>query len=272
MKNRSIALATLPAFLSALSFATYAETKQADIEPASRFTSESAYVGGGAAYAPRYAGSKEYRPMPLIEASVLFKNGIFADTRQGVGYRLKFSERFYATAALGMDPGRKDKDDVARPGADYLRGMGEIKATALANVGLGYRFGDRADLAVLASKPLGHAEYGMGAHLVGHVVAWRGGRDSIDLNGALDAGNRHYNQTHFGVSAAQAARSRLAAFKPGSGLYAASASATWTHQFNPHWFTRASLAATRYLRDAGRSPIVQERTNYVAALSLAYRF
>ncbi|MBT2116203.1 MipA/OmpV family protein [Dyella sp. LX-66] len=264
MKNRSIAFATL---LAALSGAAHAQT-----EPTSRFASESAYVGGGAAYAPRYAGSKDYRPTPLVEASVLFKNGIFADTAQGVGYRLKFTESFYATAALGLDPGRKDKDDVARPGSDYLHGMGDIKATALANVGVGYRFGDRADLAVLVSKPLGHTEYGMSAHLIGHVVAWRGDRDSIDLSGTLDAGNRDYNQTYFGVSTAQAASSRFAAFRPGNGLYAASASATWTHQFNAHWFTRASLGATRYLRDAGRSPIVQERTNYLAAVSLAYRF
>jgi outer membrane scaffolding protein for murein synthesis (MipA/OmpV family) len=263
MKIRFIAL---PA-LAALSCVAHAES-----EPTWRFASESAYVGGGAAYAPRYAGSKDYRATPVIEASVLFKNGFFADTAQGIGYRLKFSDSFYATAALGLDPGRKDKDDVARPGSDHLRGMGDIKATALANVGLGYRFGDRVDVAVLLSKPLGHSDYGMSAHLVGHVLAWRGSSDSIDLSGTLDAGNRDYNQTYFGVSAAQAARTRFEAFKPGSGLYAASASATWTHQFNAHWFSRASLGATRYLHEVGRSPIVQERTNYLAAVSLAYRF
>lgn len=240
--------------------------------PARGFDIVSSYVGGGAGYMPRYPGSKEYRAVPLFNASVLFENGLFADGQQGVGYRQKFTDSFYAFAALSMDAGRKDKADALRPGADRLRGMGDIEASALANVGLGYRFGDRASLGLVASKPLKHADYGANAHLVGHLAVWKGVRDGIDLDAAVHYGNRDYNQTWFGVTAVQAARTGFTRHAPAAGIYAADASVTWSHQFGEHWFTRLAGGATRYMQRVASGPLVQERTSYTLAVSLNYRF
>jgi outer membrane scaffolding protein for murein synthesis (MipA/OmpV family) len=264
MKHRVI---TLLIALAAVSGAAHAEAESTYL-----FSTTSAYLGGGVAYMPRYAGSKDYRATPLLDASVHFKNGFYADSAQGVGYQFKFSDRFYATAALGADPGRKEKDDVLRPGSDYLKGMGDIKQAALAHIGLGFQFNDRSDISLMASKAMGQASYGASLHLLGHVVAWKDNNNIIDLNGAVHYGNRDYNQTYFGISEVQSTRTRFTAFTPGSGIYAVDATATWTHQFSGHWFTRVSGGATRYMRDVGHSPIVQEKTGYILASSLDYRF
>lgn len=230
------------------------------------------YVGGGVAYLPRYAGSKEYRASPLADASFTFRNGFFIDGMQGVGFRFRLTDSFFITTSAGMDPGRKDQDDVARPGSDFLKGMGDIKPSVLANVGLGVKLGQRADIGLIASKAVNHADYGMSYHLTGHVVAWTGERDSIDLNAALHYGNDAYNQTYFGVTARQAANTRFQAFSPGAGLHAATAGVTWTHRFGEHWMTRVTAEGTRYLKDVANSPIVQEKTGYLAGVSVDYRF
>ncbi|MGC1549012.1 MAG: MipA/OmpV family protein [Rhodanobacter sp.] len=243
----------------------------ADADSTSSFSTESTYLGGGVAYVPRYAGSKEYRAAGVFDASAMFKNGIFVDGTQGVGYRFKFSDQFYATAAVGMDPGRTDKNDFARPGADFLKGMGDIKAAALASIGMGFRFNDRSDVSLMASKAVGHA-YGTTLHVMGHVVAWKGDNDSIDLNGAVHYGNGDYNQTYFGVSTVQSQRTGFAHFTPGSGIYAVTASATWTHQLSAHWITRVSAGATRYMHSVVDSPVVQDKLGYIVGSSIDYRF
>lgn len=259
----------LPILLSAL---VLSGTAQAATESYSVLADTPFYLGGGVAYAPRYPGSKEYTVVPLFNASVLFKNGFFVDGNQGAGYQLKFTDNFYATAALGSDLGRNDRNDLLRPGADRLRGLGEIRASVLASVGLGYRLGDRASVGLVVSKPLDHAGYGAAAALSGHLVAWKGEQDSIDLDTAVHYGNADYNNTWFGITPAQARRSGFASYAPASGIYAVDAGVTWSHQLDEHWFTRLSGSATRYMSRVAQSPLVEERTGYVVAASLNYRF
>lgn len=230
------------------------------------------YVGGGAAYVPRYAGSKDYRVTPLLDASFTFHNGFFINGMQGVGFRFRLGDHFYAITSASMDPGRLDKDDVARPGSDILKGMGDIRPSVLANAGLGVKLGQRVDLGFVASKAMNHADYGMSYHLTGHVLVWSGERDSIDLDAALLYGNNDYNQTYFGVSSKQAADSRFQRYSPGAGLNAATAGVTWTHRFGEHWMTRFTTQGTRYLKSVADSPIVQKKTGYLAGISVDYRF
>lgn len=235
-------------------------------------SASASYVGGGVAYLPRYAGSKEYRVTPLVDASFTFRNGFFIDGTQGAGFRFRLTDHFFVTTSAGMDPGRKDQDDVARPGSDLLKGMGDIKPSVLVNVGLGVKIGQRADIGLMASKPVNHADYGMSYHLTGHVLAWRGVNDSIDLDAALHYGNDKYNQTYFGVTAMQAANTHFQKYSPGAGLNAASAGVAWTHHFGEHWMTRLSASGVRYLKDVADSPIVQKKTGYLASASVDYRF
>lgn len=259
---------------SALGLAALAPSgvAHAATESTSRFDGTSFYLGGGAGYVPRYPGSKEYRAVPLLNASVLFKNGFFIDGNQGAGYQLKFTDSFYAIAALGLDPGRSDEDDLARAGADRLHGLGDIKGTALANLGLGYNFGERASLALQVSKPLAQAGYGVTAHLAGHLVVWKGQQDGIDFDAAVHYGDEKYNRTWFGVTEQQASRSAFASYSPSAGIYAVDANVTWSHQFGEHWFTRLTGGATRYTQRVANGPVVEDRTGYLVAASLNYRF
>jgi len=255
-----------------LSYLVFALPLVTPIAHAQDANAAAAYVGGGVAYLPRYAGSKEYRVTPLVDASFNFRNGFFIDGMQGAGFRFRLTDAFFVTTSAGLDPGRKDQDDVARPGSDILKGMGDIKPSALVNVGFGVKLGQRADIGLMASKSMNHADYGMSYHLTGHVLAWRGVNDSIDLNAALHYGDDKYNQTYFGVTAAQAANTHFHKFLPGAGLNAAAAGVTWTHRFGEHWMTRLGAEGVRYLKDVADSPIVQKKMGYLVSASVDYRF
>lgn len=234
--------------------------------------SETSYlIGGGFSYLPRYAGSKDYRAAPQLVASAHFSNGFFADLAQGVGYEATLGRHWVLTASAGFDPGRKDKDDAIRPGSDFLQGMGDIKQSAVGNVGVTYRFGEVADVSLVASKALGQS-YGATMHLQGRWTAWQAERDSIELAGSVDAGNRDYTQTYFGVTPEQSRSSRFMPFAERGGIYAVQASVAWTHALGTHWSSRLTVGSTHYTNAVNDSPLMQKENAIGGAYALVYRF
>jgi len=97
-------------------------------------------LGGGVGVAPRYSGSDENRVSTALVLDYSMRNGFFASSTRGIGYGNSLGNVDYS-AALSYRTGRKDHNvdsDTMSDGSDHLRGMGNVKGSALGVVGLGY--------------------------------------------------------------------------------------------------------------------------------------
>src|SRR5450830_627165 len=68
-------------------------------------------IGLGAGVAPRYAGSNEYRMLPVPVLNIVTPSGFFVDSLQGAGYKHDIGDLFFASAGIGYGVGRKDSND-----------------------------------------------------------------------------------------------------------------------------------------------------------------
>ena len=229
-------------------------------------------IGLGAGVAPRYAGSNEYRMLPVPVLNIVTPSGFFVDSLQGAGYKHDIGDLFFASAGIGYGVGRKDSNDGLLPGSAKLKGMGEIKGSVLANLDLGVKLGHVATFTVGASQPLSNRERGLSYHaeLSGTVLTLA--KDQVSVSGTAEFGSAKYNQTFFGVTAEQSRNSGYAAYKADSGLNALTSSIVWTHSFNQTWSVSTVLSATHYMQKAADSPLMLDKTNYGAFTTVNYSF
>lgn len=228
-----------------------------------------AVVGVAAVSAPRYAGSKRDRLQVLPVVSIA-KGPWFIDTLRGVGAQYQTQSGFSVSEALHYDFGRRDRDDGLRPGDDALRGMGDVPGSVVSRTIVAQQFSP-----VLSTSA--EAEYSLRDGT--HRARFRAGlqwaliqRDSdmLTWNADIHAGNASFNQAYFGVSAAQASRTRFTPYRAAGGVYAYSSTLTWTHVFSPHWSTSVTLSGLRYTGKASDSPIVARRTAVTSAVAMNY--
>ena len=92
-------------------------------------------VGAKTGVAPRYLGSDKSHI--AVSPDFTFTDGtFFADSERGLGAQYQNGDGFTASAALNYDLGRTEKNSIYRPGSKELKGMGRVKGSALANVGV----------------------------------------------------------------------------------------------------------------------------------------
>lgn len=92
-------------------------------------------VGAKIGVAPRYLGSDKSHI--AVAPDFTFTDGtFFADSERGLGAQYQNGDGFTASAALNYDLGRTEKNSLYRPGSKELKGMGRVKGSALANVGV----------------------------------------------------------------------------------------------------------------------------------------
>lgn len=89
---------------------------------------------------------------------------------------------------------------------------------------------------------------------------WQSDSDSITLAADLRLADRDYQQTYFGVTATQSARSGYRTCQPKAGVYGYGVSAGWMHQFNENWSAGVSVEALQLTGKAKNSPLVREKT------------
>ena len=215
-------------------------------------------VGLGAGIDQRYMGARDYR-FEVLPTFTISRGIFFADSIRGAGLQYQSASGFYISQTLNYDLGRTDENDFFRPGSDNLRGMGDVKGTATSAITISQRI--TSWLSVNAQ-----AEFGVDGHRRGNQYQFgfesavlQTGVDAITVDLDAKLGDGQYNQTYFGVTPSQAASSGFNRYTPGSGIYAYSLTASWTHTFDKHWSTQVVLTGTRYTNSVANSPIVQEK-------------
>lgn len=147
---------------------------------------------------------------------------------RGIGYGNSFGNTDY-NAALSYRAGRKDRDvssDSIASGSDDLRGMGDIKGSAIVVPWLGYRVTDWLTVQLQAEVPVSERDNGEAVHFGIASPFYTSPKNALTLALTGSWGSSKYVQTYYGVNAAQSAASGFARHDAGSGLYAYSLN--WT--------------------------------------------
>ncbi len=231
-------------------------------------------LGGGVDVAPRYSGSDKSRVTAAQVVDYAMANGFFISTTRGLGYGNRVGNLDYS-AALSYRAGRKDRDvssDSIASGSDYLRGMGDIKGSAVVVPGLGYRITDWLNVQLQAEVPVSERDNGEAVDFGIASPLYTSPENSVTLALTGSWGSSKYMQTYYGVSAAQSAASGFARHDAGSGIYAYSLNLDWTHKLTSRWSVLTAAGVMQLTGEAGDSPIVQRKTSPVGSLKVTYSF
>lgn len=231
-------------------------------------------IGLGAAYAPRYSGSDESIPLPLLAAEYHHSSGLFASTLKGIGYGGTYGPIAYS-ASVGYRGPRYDhrkKDGGISLGSDYLRGMGEVRGGAVGNLTVAYSALPWLDLQLRTEQALTQrtngSRYGIGAT----AKMLNDASDTISITLGVMTADAKYMQTYYGVTPTQASRTAFAVYTPKAGLQEAEMGINWQHRFSKSWSVTGAAGAQQLLSDAANSPLVRRKTMPVAALYVSYSF
>lgn len=231
-------------------------------------------LGGGVDVAPRYSGSDKSRVSAAQVVDYSMANGFFISTTRGIGYGNNIGNLDY-NAAVSYRTGRKDKDvssDSISSGSDYLRGMGDIKGSAIVVPGLGYKVTDWLNLQLQAEIPVSERDNGEAVHFGISSPLYTSSKNAVTLGLTGSWGSGKYMQTYYGVNAAQSAASGFARHDAGAGIYAWSMNLDWTYRLTSRWSVLTSAGVTQLTGDAGDSPIVQRKTLPTGSLKVTYSF
>ncbi len=230
-------------------------------------------VGAGAAVLPRYAGSSEYKVIP-VPVVALQRGAFFADIIRGVGAEYYNQNGFYVSAAVGYDMGRTTRDSTWEPGSTKLIGMNLVKETVTANLVVSQALTPWLSATAEAEFAMSGQRHRGNQYRVGLLSYLRDDdRDTVSVALNAHGGDRDYLKTYFGVTDAESRTSRFAQFDAGSGgVYAGSLTGTWSHSFNKHYSVDMAVSVMQLVGDPGRSPLVSEKTSVTTAASLNYTF
>ncbi len=231
-------------------------------------------MGGGVDVAPRYSGSDKSRITTAMVLDYSMVNGFFASTTRGIGYANSIGKLDYS-AALSYRAGRKDHDvdsDSIGYGSDHLRGMGDVKGSAISALGLRYEVTDWLNLQLQGEVPISQRSNGEALHFSIVSPLYTSSKNSVALGLTSSWGTSKYVQTYYGVSASQSAASGFTRYDAKSGIYAYSLNMDWTHKFNQEWSVVAATGFTQLAGDARNSPIVQRKASPTGSLMVTYSF
>lgn len=219
---------------------------------------------------PRAPGSARQRDglMPALDYSA--PNGFFLSTDTGLGWNLapalldgQAAQDWQLGARIWPQAGRPRS--AAPPGIDSLNSRlgGELFAnfqalpalllqSGLSFGGGRYRHGGLLELGVTSGIPIG--------------------QDLLGISLAASYGNSAQLRGSFGVSNAEAQRSGLAPFHPGSGWQDWSVALSGEHKFSPDWSVSGQWMHARLIAQAARSPLTFSRNQPSFILSVWHRF
>jgi outer membrane scaffolding protein for murein synthesis (MipA/OmpV family) len=208
--------------------------------------------------------------MPVVGVDYQNANGFFASTLRGIGYTTTL-DGVKLSGALSYGGGRDDSKRTFGAGSDALRGMGKIDGGAIAAFGAGYDFGP-VTFGVNTHLALSNRDRGNTVELALSVPLIKDAADQLSMGVTTKYGDSKYNQTYYGVTAAQSARSGYRAYRAGAGFTSSQLGVTWRHVVDKNWSVNTVAGAARLIGDAADSPIVKRVTTPVLIVTAGYTF
>jgi outer membrane protein len=154
-----------------------------------------------------------------------------------------------------------------------LAGMDEIKMRPEAGGFFNYYLSPQWRLTSSVLAGAGNDRNGVRAELgIQRLAMQLAPHHTVSLSAGASVANRAYQQSYFGVSAAQAFVSSNPEYHPEGGLKDVHLGARWNWALSPSWMLTSMLQATRLQGDARRSPLVERPNNVAVSTAFAYRF
>ncbi|QOY95762.1 MipA/OmpV family protein [Massilia sp. UMI-21] len=247
------------------------------------------YAGLGVVSAPRYEGadSRKTRALPLLQ--VQWSNGVFV-SGMSAGMHLSSSPTVEYGPLLSLHPRRSESGSGGELGGfegagmlpiavrtfasgNPLAGMGEIKARPEAGAFFNHYLSPVWRLTSSVQAGAGNDRKGVRAELgIQRLAMQVAPHHTVSVSAGLGFANRAYQQSYFGVTAAQAESSGNPAYRPEGGLKDMHIGARWNWALSPSWMLSSSVQASRLAGDARRSPLVERPNNLTVSTAFAYRF
>jgi outer membrane scaffolding protein for murein synthesis (MipA/OmpV family) len=231
-------------------------------------------IGLGVATVPTYEGSPNDRTVAGPELTLSYRSRDWGSVelgQRGLIWNAVDAGGFRFALVAQFDLGRKDKDTSTgnpTPGDKRLAGMGNVRASTEAGVGIGY-----GPVMLVARQSLG--ERGHRGALADLTVEFPWSlSDRFGLRFAVGAtwADRDCMQAYFGVTAAQAQATSFSVYTPKSGLRKVDASVGAEVAMATNWKLQGNFGVTALSDRAAASPIVGRRAGASAALAVAYEF
>lgn len=220
-------------------------------------------LGIGLAAEPDYPGARRYRPSPLPMVSITYRDFLFLGPG-GIGINAINWHGLRAGPVLGFGFGRRQSDDP------HLNGLGNIQPSVNAGGFAAYRFGP-FELNGTVRQAVTHTGYGLtGSASFNYMRPLIPKKLALALGPEIDLANGEYEQTWFGVSPAQSARSGLPAYTASGGVKDVGLHAILTYRYSEHILFRAFGDVRQFSGSAANSPIVQSKVQAIIGVGGAY--
>ena len=265
-----------------------AQTAATPAKPAVAASPWTVSAGLGVARAPAYEGAKESVTGAVPDLSISYKTdgwGTLAagGKARGLSWTFIESDAFSLGVLLQGDGGRTDKKDgsLLRPGSKRLLGMGEIKAAT--EVGITGHVLLGLPLGFTLTKGSGNGKLDAAKNSInghGGVKLELGSEIPFDITPTLSGfvapsvtwADARYNQSYFGVTPEQAARSGFKAYTAKAGLKSVGLAAGLNYQLSPQWSLNTAVSMSQLIGEAGKSQLVQKKAQVSMTAGVSYTF
>lgn len=227
-------------------------------------------AGAAAEVQPAYDGARAYKVSGGPVVNIYYRDVAFFSTGEGLGYNFLRGDHYQVGIGLTYDLGRNQKLDGAN-----LNGMGDIKAAPVGKLYGSWVLSKKFPmiLRVAARQYAGGAQGAVGNASV-YLPLPGSSRTFVMFAGpSITMGTAHYLQTVYGVSEQQS----LASGHPEYNITRAGTSDVGvgfsaTKFLGKHWLINLDSAISQIRGTPARSPLVENRTQRVLALSFEYHF
>ena len=228
-------------------------------------------IGGLAAeVSPIYDGASAMKVTPGPVFNVYHKDQWYVSTGEGLGYNFVRGMQYQIGVGLAYDQGRTVKDDETN-----LRGMGDIYAAPVgklyASVVLSKKF--PMILRVSARQFIGGAQGAVGDASVYLPLPGSSKTFVMFAGPSITMATAHYMQVMYGVDQQQSLASGHPVFNiTRAGTTDAGVGFSATKFIGKHWLINLDAALSQVRGNPAHSPLIEQRTQRVLALSFEYHF
>jgi outer membrane scaffolding protein for murein synthesis (MipA/OmpV family) len=225
-------------------------------------------LGLAAEVQPVYDGAQAYQLSGGPVINIHFRDIAFLSTGEGLGVNVLRGDHYQVGIGLTYDLGRKEKDDLTN-----LHGMGDIPAAPVGKLYGSWVLSRKFPLIlrVSARQFMGGNEGAIGDAAVYMPLPGSSERFVMFAGPSITLATRHYLQTLYGVTEQQSLASGHPVYDiDHAGTSNAGVGFSATKFVGKHWLVNLDLAISQIRGAPAYSPLVEQRTQRVIAMSFAY--